>query len=283
VGLDLREVSLDGSLHKAPESGQPDDRWMVTYPRTRRPVDGHLSARLLRHETKRGFVIRGVEKKPIERSGLVIGYVRVSTAEQADSGLGLAAQRAAITAECSRRGWALDGVYEDAGASGKGLAGRPQLARALARLDGGDASTLVVAKLDRLTRSVRDAADMLDRSARRGWSLVALDLGVDTTTPSGEAMANVMAVFAQLERRLIGQRTKDALAVRRSQGVRLGRPRSLPELVVERIVAEHDQGGSWSAIARGLDSDGVPTAQGGKCWYPATVRAVYFANSEAAA
>ena len=222
-------------------------------------------------------------KRPIDRSGMVIGYVRVSTAEQADSGLGLAAQRAAITAECSRRGWALDAVYEDAGVSGKDLAGRPQLAEALARLDGGEASTLVVAKLDRLTRSVRDAADMLDRSARRGWAIVALDLGVDTTTPSGEAMANVMAVFAQLERRLIGQRTKDALAVRRSQGVRLGRPRSLPEAIVERIVAERDQGGSWSLIARSLDADGVPTAQGGRRWYPATVRAVYLAHAKAAA
>jgi DNA invertase Pin-like site-specific DNA recombinase len=235
------------------------------------------------HESKRPFVIRDMARKTLQRSESVIGYLRVSTAEQADSGLGLDAQRAAIAAECSRRGWMLDAVYEDAGASGKALGGRPQLAAALERLDRGDAGTLVVAKLDRLTRSVRDAADLLDRSARRGWSLIALDLGVDTTSPAGEAMAHVVAVFAQLERRLIGQRTKDALAVRRSQGVRLGRPRSLPEAIVERIVAEHDQGGSWSAIARGLDADGVPTAQGGRRWYPATVRAVCLANAEAAA
>ncbi len=230
-----------------------------------------------RNQTKRAIaigVVVGSTRNPLG-GAVVVGYVRCSTAEQTDSGLGLTAQRTAIKAECERRGWTLDAVYEDAGASGKALQGRPALAEALGRLDRGDASTLVVAKLDRLTRSVRDAADMLDRSARHGWALVALDLGVDTTTPAGEAMANVMTAFAQLERRLISQRTRDALAVKRSQGVRLGRPRSLPQAVVDRIVSEREQTRSWSAIARDLDAEGVPTAQGGKRWYPATVRAVY--------
>jgi DNA invertase Pin-like site-specific DNA recombinase len=207
----------------------------------------------------------------------------VSTAEQADSGLGLTAQRMAIAQECLRRGWVLGEVYEDAGASAKDVNGRPALREALAALDRGDASTLVVAKLDRLTRSVRDAADMLDRSARRGWALVALDLGVDTTSPAGEAMASVMAVFAQLERRLIGQRTRDALAMKKQQGVRLGRPRSLPSAIVDRVVSARDSGAGWSAIARSLNDEKVPTAQGGVQWWPATVRAVYRSAIEEAA
>lgn len=214
------------------------------------------------------------------RSAAVIGYVRVSTAEQADSGLGLAAQRATIEAACAGRGWCLAAVYEDAGASAKGMNGRHALAVALEALDQGEASTLVVAKLDRLTRSVRDAAELLDRAARRGWSLVALDLGVDTTTPAGEAMANVMATFAQLERRLIGQRTRDALAAKRAQGAKLGRPPVLPAEVVGRIVRERDAGAGWSTIGRALDADGVATAQGGRRWYPATVRAVYLAAAQ---
>ena len=204
-----------------------------------------------------------------------VGYVRVSTTEQADSGLGLAAQRATIRAEAARRGWTLAATYEDAGASGKSLTGRPARSEALSARDRGEAAGLVVAKLDRLSRSVGDAADLLDRAGRAGWALVACDLGVDTSTPAGEAMANVMATFAQLERRLIGQRTKDALAVKRAEGVRLGRPPTLPAEVVERIVAAHDGGEGWSAIGRALDTDGVPTAQGGARWYPATVRAVY--------
>ncbi len=207
-------------------------------------------------------------------AGTAVAYLRVSTAEQADSGAGLDAQRATVEAECARRGWTLTAVYVDAGASGKSLDGRPQLAEALAAVDNGTAAALVVAKLDRLSRSVRDAAGLLERAQRAGWALVASDLGVDTSTPAGEAMANVMASFGQLERRMIGARTRDALAAKRAAGVRLGRPSALPSEVVERIVRAHEAGDGWSAIARALNADGVPTAQGGATWYPATVRKV---------
>ena len=103
-------------------------------------------------------------------------------------------------------------------------------------------------------------------------------MAVDTTTPQGAAMAQVLAVFAELERRLIGQRTRDALAVKKAQGVRLGRPPVLPAEVVARVIAERKAGAGWSTIARGLDADSVPTAQGGARWYPATVRAVALAH-----
>lgn len=211
-------------------------------------------------------------------AGSAVGYVRVSTDEQVESGAGLAAQRAAIEGECERRGWVLVEVFEDAGASGKSMDGRPALAAALAAVESGRAAILVGAKLDRLSRSALDAASLLDRAQRSGWSLVALDLGVDTSTPAGEAMANVMAAFGQLERRMIGQRTKDALAVKRAAGVRLGRPPVLPAEVVARIVAEHRDGGSWSGIARKLNVDGVPTAHGGRCWWPSTARKVALAR-----
>ena len=65
-----------------------------------------------------------------------------------------------------------------------------------------------------------------------------------------------------------------AAAVRRDQGVRLGRPRLLPKKVVDRIVRERRSGATWTAIAQGLNDDSVPTAQGGRRWYPATVRTV---------
>ena len=140
----------------------------------------------------------------------------------------------------------------------------------------------MVSKLDRLTRSVHDATGLMLRAERAGWGLVALDVAVDTTTPQGAAMAQVLAVFAELERRLIGQRTRDALAVRQAQGVRLGRPPTLPDAVVDRIVTARQGGEGWSAIARALDADRVATAQGGARWYPATVRAVYVAHRGAA-
>jgi DNA invertase Pin-like site-specific DNA recombinase len=92
-------------------------------------------------------------------------------------------------------------------------------------------------------------------------------------------MANVLATFAQFERRLISQRTKDALAVRKAQGVKLGRPRTLTSEIVERIVAERQAGSTLSEIAEGLNTDQVPTAQGGSRWYPSTVQAVLRSRS----
>jgi DNA invertase Pin-like site-specific DNA recombinase len=208
-----------------------------------------------------------------------IGYIRVSTEEQADSRAGLEAQRAAILAEAERRGWHLVDVIEDAGYSGKDLR-RPGIVAALEALTTHKADTLVVAKLDRLSRSMLDFAGLMARATHEHWALVALDLGVDTTTPAGEAMANVMATFAQFERRLIGQRTREALAQKRKAGVVLGRHPSIPPEVAARIVAERAAGKSLPAIARGLDGDAVPTAQGGRRWYASTVRAVLNRSSD---
>jgi DNA invertase Pin-like site-specific DNA recombinase len=87
--------------------------------------------------------------------------------------------------------------------------------------------------------------------------------GVDTTTPSGEMIANVMATFAQFERRLIGQRAKDALALKKRQGVRLGNPRSFGIELVDRIRAERSAGKSLRAIASSLNENAVPTGHGG--------------------
>jgi len=206
-----------------------------------------------------------------------VGYIRVSTEEQADSGAGLEAQRAAIVAEAARRSFELVAVYEDA-ASGKSLDGRDGLTQALSAVESGEADALVVAKLDRLSRSLMDFAALMERSRRQRWALVALDLGVDTSTPSGEMLASVLAVFAQFERRLIGQRTREALAVKRAQGVKLGRRRTMPTEIVERIRSERERGASLTAIANALNADGVPTAQGGRQWYASTVRAVLAAG-----
>jgi len=202
----------------------------------------------------------------------VLGYVRVSTDEQKNSGAGLAAQRAAIEAECVRRGWQLVDVIEDAGYSAKDLK-RPGVQIALEALQRGEASALVVAKLDRLSRSMLDFTAVMAKASKQEWALVALDCAVDTTTPAGEAMANVLATFAQFERRLISQRTREALAAKRAAGVQLGRPTTMPGSVRARITAEREEGLTLAAIADGLNADGTPTAHGGGRWWPSTVRA----------
>lgn len=202
-----------------------------------------------------------------------VGYVRVSTREQAEHGASIEHQRQSIEAECERRRWQLKATYDDPGASGKDL-NRPGLAMALELLEAGKADVLVAAKLDRLSRSVLDFASMVETARRQGWALVVLDVGADTSTPAGEMLVNVMAAFAQYERRLIGQRTRDGLAVKRAQGVRLGRPPMLPESVRQHIFAERQRGRSLREIACDLQAAGVATAHGGQRWHASTVRAV---------
>jgi DNA invertase Pin-like site-specific DNA recombinase len=207
----------------------------------------------------------------------VIGYARVSTSEQADSRAGLEAQRETIEREARRRGWTLVETIEDAGYSAKDMK-RPGIQRALEELEHGGAKALVVAKLDRLSRSMIDFTALMGRATRENWALVALDCAVDTTTPAGEAMANVLATFAQFERRLIGQRTREALAQKKAQGIRLGRPPELSAKVRSRIRRRRTAGKSLAAIAEELNRDRVPTAHGGARWYPSTVRAVLAAG-----
>jgi DNA invertase Pin-like site-specific DNA recombinase len=201
-----------------------------------------------------------------------VAYARVSTAEQSQSGAGLAAQVGAIEAEVARRNWELIEVVEDAGFSARDL-NRPGIKKALEMLAAGDADALLVSKLDRLSRSVLDFATLMEQSRKQGWGLVAMDIGVDSTTPSGEVMANVMAAFAQFERRLIGQRTREALEQRRQQGVVLGRPRLITEDTASVIRNYRADGLTYAEIAASLEADGI-APPGGAAWRPSTLNRV---------
>ncbi len=205
----------------------------------------------------------------------VVAYTRVSTGDQGENGNGLAAQRDAIQDEADRRGWVIVATLEDV-ASGAAMRRRPGLAAAIDTVERGDADALVAAKLDRLSRSSLDFAQLADRAKRRGWQLVVLDLGVDMTTPVGEMIASVLSNLAQFERRLIAERTRDALAVKRRRGERVGRPAGelIPAPVRERIVQLRADGMSRHAIANLLTAEGVPTAAGGERWYPSTIKRV---------
>jgi DNA invertase Pin-like site-specific DNA recombinase len=210
----------------------------------------------------------------------MLGYSRVSTEEQADSHAGLDAQEHAIRDEAKRRGWDVT-MVSDPGKSGKFV--NPQLRKALERLATGQADGLVVAKMDRLARSVVHAVDIIDLAKTQGWSLVVLDLGVDLTTPAGRAMAMTMAVFAELERELVSQRTKDGMAARKRAGVHIGRPRLAPPSVRQRIVQERETGTSYAKIARTLTDEGVLSPEGRPTWQPSTVRRIYNSVADARA
>lgn len=164
----------------------------------------------------------------------LVAYLRVSTDQQASEGVSLDAQRSAITA------WALAGghtiAYWFTEAASAKTAERKELQNAIAHVMAGDAEGLVVTKVDRLSRSVIDFATLMDDFTKADKALVCIADSIDMTTPSGRFVAGVLAGLAQLERELIGQRTKDALAEKRRQGVRLGRPPS--EDVHPRVVGD---------------------------------------------
>ncbi len=209
-------------------------------------------------------------------AGTVAAYIRVSTEEQAASGAGLDAQRAAIAAECERRDWTVVAWHADEGISGgKALDARPGLTAALGEVQSATAAVLMVAKSDRLARSLPTLLDVLDRTERAGGVVVAVDGTVDTSTAAGRFTTQIMGSVAELERGLISDRTKAALAVRKAQGVRLGRPTTVPPSVVARIASERAAGATWAAIADGLNADGTPTGQGGSKWFPNTVARIH--------
>lgn len=197
---------------------------------------------------------------------------RVSTEEQADRRNGLEAQRAAIDAEAERRGWSVE-HHTDAGVSGKIIG--PSLREVLELLASGQGDGLVVAKLDRLSRSIINAANIIETAQAQGWSLVVLDLGIDLSTATGRAFAHTLMVFAQLERELIIERTKAGLAAKRARGERLGRPRLATPGLVRRIVLDRNTGLSFDKIAAALEAEGILAPSGGKTWHTSTVRRIY--------
>lgn len=190
---------------------------------------------------------------------VMIGYLRVSTEEQANSGLGLEAQREVIQRYADAHGWDII-WYEDAGLSAKSM-DRPALQEALASLHSKKRTVdgLVVAKLDRLSRSVVDFSGVLELARARKWALVAIDLGVDTSTPTGELVANVMMSVAQWERRVIGERTSAAMQAAKRQGRHMGRVSALPQATGDRLL-ELRRTHTLAATADALNAEGLTTA-----------------------
>jgi len=201
-----------------------------------------------------------------------LGYIRVSTDKQADSGAGLQAQINFINAEAARRGGTVEIISEGEGRSGRKLSNRPALLAAFNRLNKGEAQGLIVSKLDRLARSVADFLNVLEISRKGKWALVIGDLSIDTSSPLGEAMAIIAATFAQLERERIRERTREGLAVKKAQGVILGRPVKMSQDLFNTILKLSAEGNSFNAIARKLNTDQIETVRGGK-WYASTIRA----------
>ncbi len=218
----------------------------------------------------------------------VIGYTRVSTQEQATEGYSLAAQEAKLRAYAERYDLELVGGETDAGQSGKTL-DRPGLERALEALRTGTAESLLVAKLDRLTRSVADMAKLIDEffgeKAPCKAALHSVADQIDTRTAGGRLVLNVLVSVAQWERETIAERTKTALDQKKAMGEYVGGTRPFGfELDGTRLVAIpgeqdaitvildlRDQGHTLREIAAELTERGVETKRGGR-WHIQTVK-----------
>lgn len=184
---------------------------------------------------------------------MLIGYARVSTGDQ---NLDLQ-KNALVRAECEQ-------IFEDT-ASGKNSR-RPGLRRAIRSLKPGD--SLVVWKLDRLGRSVRDLIALVSELQDRGIHFRSLTDSIDTSTPAGRFFFHVMSALAEMERELIVERTRAGLAVAREQGRVGGRRRVMTEEVVERCRRMLENGATRQQIA---DVIGVGVKTIYK-YFPAAVR-----------
>lgn len=211
-----------------------------------------------------------------------IGYCRVSTSKQADSGASLAAQQEKIAAMCVVQGLELGEIVVDAGESAKTL-GRPGLERVMQLVQAGQVSAVIVHKLDRLTRSVRDLGELLDLFKRKTVSLISISESLDTGSAAGRLVVNIMASVSQWEREAVGERTATALQSMRANGrvynhTPYGFRREggllveLPEeqAVIQRIQFLRAEGSSLRKIAATLNGEGV-TGKTGKLWAAKTV------------
>lgn len=220
-------------------------------------------------------------------NGRFVSYLRVSTDRQGRSGLGLDAQRSAVTAFLNGGDWSLVAEFVEI-ETGKNN-DRPQLALALerCRLTGG---TLVVAKIDRLARNARFLLSVVEGSGDGG--VVFCDLPNLPAGPVGKFMLTQMAAVAELEAGLISQRTKAALAAAKERGTKLGGWRGGP-VVDHRLATEARQkaadafaagvapiarslrqtGLSLRQIGEKLTVDGIQTAHGGQ-WSADAVKRV---------
>ena len=151
----------------------------------------------------------------------VASYARVSTEEQADEGTSLDSQVERCRLRAESEGWVLVGEFVDRGVSGA-LASRPELDRVMRLVEDGAIERVVITKLDRIARSLRNLLDLLDTFEKHSVVLVALDDPLDPSTASGRAMVHLRGVFAELERQLIRERTVEGKLRRIAEGCWMG-------------------------------------------------------------
>lgn len=196
---------------------------------------------------------------------LTLGYVRVSTTSQVEDGHSLRAQRHAISQWAQQNGTQVDRWYADEGVSSRRA--RPALSRAVYQARRGDA--IVVARLDRMVRSVMELCHHLETAQQAGWRLVILDQpSLDVTTPAGRMTVQVLASVAEYERQLIAARTREGLR----EAARQGRRPMVSDEAWAAAQRMREEGCGYRRIAQGLEEQGYRTPSGATEWPLSTVR-----------
>jgi site-specific DNA recombinase len=219
-----------------------------------------------------------------------IAYVRVSTEDQATTGVSIDDQKGRLRAYSEAMTWNGLEVIVDAGESAKSLQ-RPGIATVLDRVRRGEISRVVVTKLDRLTRSTHDLAVLLDLFAKHGVSLVSIAESLDSGSAAGRLVVNMLGVVAQWEREAIGERTASALTHKRKMGAAYGPTPFGFRRVGDSLVADPAEqnalaeavamdraGASYREIGRMLTERGVRPHRGA-AWHASSVRAVLRSRS----
>ena len=227
---------------------------------------------------------RKIRGKVTQAEKLTVGYVRVSSDDQAQHGVSLEAQEARIRAFAVATARSLDEVIIDAGISAKTLV-RPGMARIIEGVKNGTIGTVIVLKLDRMTRSIRDLGDLLEVFKKADAALVSVGESLDTQSAAGRMVINMLGVVSQWEREAIAERTAFALAHKRSQRkvyghAAFGYRRTGNDLVrdeseqeaLQHIVRMHNAGESYRSLGAWLTANGHKPAQGASVWHAASVR-----------
>jgi len=152
-----------------------------------------------------------------------VGYIRVSTTGQAEEGYSLEAQRKKIAAYCDLHDMDLTEIIADEGLSGKSISGRPGIQRVLDLVKCGKVHHVVILKLDRLARNVKEAVEISDMLQKKGVALHSISEKLDTGSAAGLLFYNILSAMAQWEREVIAERTRTALEVKKGKGERVSR------------------------------------------------------------
>lgn len=234
---------------------------------------------------------------PSTRTFGVVGYCRVSTIEQASEGMSLDTQESRIRAWCEAQGAELVEMIRDEGISGtKLLAERPGGRRIAHLLESRrpSADAVVVVRMDRLGRDAAEQIALLKRFRSGKVGMVAIAQQIDLATPHGRAMAQIGAVFNELERALIAERTTEALSELRAQGRTWNhapfgwnaidgylQENFVEQETLDRMRELRDKGLGYLKVANVLNAEGRATKRGGP-WQAMSVRSALLSSEKMA-